>query len=169
MNLKNVYAIIACDPKGTMGKEGKLPWHCPEDLEHFSKTTRNHIIVMGYRTFLALPKSYFDQRIGIVFSRQKHAKSEHSNVIFIDSLEAFMALKDLPQDKDCYVIGGAEICKLFLQKNLIKEIILTQFNNLYEGDVFFPLFLIRTWHCQTIQQSDSFTIYRYFNPVEVIQ
>jgi dihydrofolate reductase len=167
MTLKKIYGIIACDPKGTMGKKGKLPWYCPEDLAHFSNTTHNNIIVMGHRTFLSLPKAYFDHRMGIVFTRQKHTTNENPNLLFIDSLESFIKLKHLPKAKDCYVIGGAEICKLFLQKNLIQQLLLTQFNKHYEGDVFFPLSLIRSWPYQIIQQSNAFTIYRYFNPVEM--
>ncbi len=161
MSFKKIYAIIACDPAGVMGKEGKLPWHCPEDLEHFSNITRNHVIVMGYLTFLSLPKSYFDQRIGIVFSRREHPTNENHNLIFINSLDSFMSLKHLPNEKDCYVIGGAQICRLFLEKNLIDELILTQFKKRYDGDVFFPLSFIHTWPCQKVQESDAFTIHRY--------
>lgn len=162
MHFKNIYAIIACDPNGTMGKEGKLPWHHPEDLDHFSKATRDHIIVMGYQTFLSLPKSYFDHRIGIVFSRQNHEMHEHSNPIFVTSLNDFMSLTFLPKEKKCYVIGGAQICQLFLKANLIQELILTKFKKFYDGDVFFPLSLICTWPCKKVQETDAFTIYHYF-------
>ncbi len=167
MYFENICAIMACDPTGIMGKEGKIPWYCPEDLEHFSKTTRHHIIVMGHRTFLSLPKSYFNERIGVVISREKQVNKEGSNVIFINSLNAFMSLNQLPKDKKCYLIGGAQICKFFFEKNLIKELLLTKFKHNYEGDIFFPLSHICTWPCQKVQESEVFTIYHYFNPVEV--
>lgn len=41
---------------GAIGKNNKLIWYLPEDLEFFKKNTINHTIVMGYNTFISLPK-----------------------------------------------------------------------------------------------------------------
>lgn len=146
-----------------MGKEGKLPWHCPEDLKHFAETTFDYPMIMGYRTFLSLPTRYLDNRDVIVFSRRKHPAIP--NVIFVSSLSEFLDLQH--EFGGMYVIGGAQIYTLFLQENLIEEFILTQMKEAYEGDTFFPLSLLEGWGNDKIKESDCFTIYRYFNPNRV--
>lgn len=153
-------AIAACDPRGVMGKSGKLPWHFPEDLQHFSNTTRGHVIVMGYRTFLTLPKSFYKERMAVVFTSEKRT-TDQENVVFVHSLDEFLGLRN---DKDVYVIGGAEIFTLFLEAHLIKEVILTEIKQDYDGDVYFPLSLISCWPREKIQENADFSIYRYLNP-----
>lgn len=163
MDFNKIYAIAACDPKGVLGKSGKLPWHCPDDLQHFSNTTCHHIIVMGFQTYSNIPKFYFKDRLGIVLSRQ-HREEGRNNVIFVNSLEEFLGLKCLSEDKDIYVIGGAQIYSLFLQANLIRKVILTELKQSYEGDTFFPFPLIHNWPRQKVQEHSLFCIYHYFNP-----
>lgn len=163
MDFNRIYAIAACDPKGVLGNSGKLPWHCPDDLQHFSNTTCNHIVVMGFRTYLNIPKFYFKERLGIVLSRQHHQESKN-DVIFVNSLEEFLGLKYLSEHKDIYVIGGAQIYSLFLQANLIRKVILTEIKQSYEGDTFFPLSLIQDWPRQRIQEHEFFCAYHYFYP-----
>ncbi len=164
MNVKRFYAIAACDPKGVLGKSGRLPWHYPEDLQHFAKTTCNHIIVMGFRSYLTFPKKYCKERLVIVFSRQHQMEfQKKSNVIIVNSLQDFLSLKCLSEGKDVYISGGAQIYTLFLQSNLIKELVLTELKQSYEGDVFLPLSLIRDWPRKKVQENKDFAIYHYLN------
>ncbi|MDR2540088.1 MAG: dihydrofolate reductase [Chlamydiales bacterium] len=161
MAFEKILGIAACDPKGVMGSKGKLPWHCPEDLKHFSETTLGSPMVMGYRTFLSLPARYFDQRMMIVFSHRKLLSDK--NLFFVSSLTEFLALE--MASKNLYVIGGAQIYQLFLQENLIEEFLLTRLKKAYEGDTFFPLFLLNGWASSKIQETDTFQILRYFRPL----
>ena len=43
--------IAAVARNGVIGRDGKLPWHLPEDLRHFRRTTTGGVVVMGRRTF----------------------------------------------------------------------------------------------------------------------
>ena len=162
MIYEKILAIAACDPKGIIGKNGKLPWHCPEDLQHFSATTHGCPMIMGYRTFLSLPAHYFETRTAIVFTHQKSLPTKNPHLIFVSSIDEFLALEG--SFKDLYVIGGAQIYNLFLQENLIEEFILTKLTNNYEGDTFLLLSLLNEWSSFKIQETDIFTIHRYFNP-----
>jgi dihydrofolate reductase len=166
MIFEKILGIAACDLKGVIGKNGKLPWHYPEDLKHFSDTTFGSPMIMGYSTFLSLPSHYFDERVTIVFTRQKRQFNQNLNIIFISSITEFLALER--SFKDLYVIGGAEIFNLFLKENLIEEFILTKLKNLYEGDSFFPLPLLNDWSHLKIRETSVFSIYRYFNPQETL-
>ena len=44
-------AVVAMDPNRLIGANGSLPWHLPEDLAFFKKTTLGHPILMGRATF----------------------------------------------------------------------------------------------------------------------
>jgi dihydrofolate reductase len=162
MIFKKILGIAACDSNGVMGKNGKLPWHYPEDLKHFADTTLGSSLIMGYRTFLSLPTRYFDSREMIVFSHRKFPPDKNPNLIFVSCISEFLALEGV--FRDLYVIGGAQIYTLFLRQNLIEEFILTRVKKIYEGDTFFPLLLLSGWSEFKIQETDSFTIHRYFNP-----
>jgi dihydrofolate reductase len=161
MPLQKIVGIAACDPKGVMGKEGNLPWHSPEELKHFSETILHHPIIMGSRTFLSLPDSYFDRRMAIVFTRQKPPIHQKSTLFFVSSLIAFFAL-ELPST-ELYLIGGAQMYTLFLKENLLSEFILTRFKDHYDGETFFPLSLLESWPTLKIQETNTFNIHRYFN------
>lgn len=43
--------IAAVGSNGVVGKDGGLPWHLPEDLRHFKRMTRGHVVVLGRRTW----------------------------------------------------------------------------------------------------------------------
>jgi dihydrofolate reductase len=46
--------IVAISGNGVIGKDGKLPWHYPEDLAFFKKQTMGHTVVMGRNSWLPL-------------------------------------------------------------------------------------------------------------------
>ena len=68
------------------------PWHLPEDLKHFSKTTigkGNNAIIMGRNTWESIGSKPLPKRHNIVISTTLD-KSEHGNVsIFNDPNDAF--------------------------------------------------------------------------------
>ncbi len=46
--------IVAYAKDRVIGKDGKIPWHLPSDLQHFKEITTGHTVVMGRKTFAAL-------------------------------------------------------------------------------------------------------------------
>lgn len=47
-----IKAILACDDKGGVSKDGTLPWpHNSRDLKWFKDNTAGHIVVMGSTTW----------------------------------------------------------------------------------------------------------------------
>ncbi len=45
--------VWAQDQAGTIGKNGKLPWHLPDDLHQFKQLTLGQLTVMGRTTYEA--------------------------------------------------------------------------------------------------------------------
>lgn len=60
--------IVACSKNGVIGRDGDLPWHLPEDLRHFMRSTRGCPVIMGRKTFDSLDKP-LPNRLNIVISR----------------------------------------------------------------------------------------------------
>ena len=162
MGNKKIVGLMACDPRGVIGNKGGLPWSYPEELEHFRKITFGQVMIMGHKTFESIPTATLKERFNIVFSRRSQKPSEPcENVIFVSSLDDFLALSPIPADKEIFMIGGAEIAKLFLTADLLSAFLLTKIHDVYEGDTIFPLRLLQDWSYEIIRKEKNFTIYKY--------
>lgn len=50
------HLIVAIDRKGAIGRNGDQLYYIKEDLRHFKTLTMGNTIIMGRKTFEALPK-----------------------------------------------------------------------------------------------------------------
>lgn len=48
-------AIVATSKNGIIGDNGKIPWHCPEDLRWFKEFTWGKRLIVGRKTWDSLP------------------------------------------------------------------------------------------------------------------
>ena len=69
--MNNLVLIGAIGRNNELGKDNKLIWYIPDDLKFFKENTINHTIVMGYNTFLSLPK---------LLEKRKHIVLTHKSV-----------------------------------------------------------------------------------------
>ena len=123
--------IVARDRQGGIGRDNALPWHLPEDLQHFKATTLGHPIVMGRRTFESIGRPLPGRR-NIVVSR--NAQWAHSGCERVDSLDAARAL--CSDVTELFVIGGAQLYASALP--LADRLLITEVEIDAQGDVFFP-------------------------------
>ena len=127
-----VSLIVATDDRGGIGRDGRMPWHLPEDLQRFKRITMGKPIVMGRKTWESIGRP-LPGRQNIVISRQ--AGLDTPGAMVVGSLpDALRAAGDVPE---VCVIGGAEIYRLALP--LAREIHLTRVHALVDADTFFPL------------------------------
>lgn len=160
MSAPQIIGIMACDPRGVIGSDNKLPWHYSKELEFFTKTIHGHVIIMGRKTFQHMPKSVLNNSFSIVFSRTlKYSNS--GNVIFLDSLKEFTKLLSVAKETRYYLIGGSEIAKLLLEANLVNQFLLTRINKYYDGDNFFPIELLKDFTPTVLLEDKDFVVYRY--------
>jgi len=128
--------IAAASQNNVIGFQNKLPWHIPEDLKFFHHQTKNHVIVMGRKTFESLRKP-LAHRIHMVITRNPNFKLKDENCFVFPSLD--LALKEAQkksQKKEIFITGGGEIYKLSLP--LVHRIYLTRIHQKYKGDAFYP-------------------------------
>ena len=52
MSSTRLCLIAAVARNGVIGRADALPWHLPEDLQHFRRTTAGAPVIMGRRTCL---------------------------------------------------------------------------------------------------------------------
>src|SRR5690348_13067978 len=64
--------IYARSRNGVIGKDGKMPWHLPEDLAHLKKVTMGCPVIMGRKTWESIPPKFrpLPGRKNIVVTRQ---------------------------------------------------------------------------------------------------
>ena len=91
---------------GVIGADGVMPWHLPEDLAHFRRTTAGAPVLMGRTTWESLPERFrpLPGRANIVVSRQIGYPAP--GALVVDSIEAGRAAAGPGRT---WVMGGAQI------------------------------------------------------------
>jgi dihydrofolate reductase len=125
-----LFLIYARASNGTIGRDGKLPWHIPADLKRFKALTMSKPMIMGRKTFESFHNPLPGRR-HIVLTRDAAWRAEGAQVAH--SAEAALALAG---NGDVAVIGGAEVNALFLP--LARRVELTEVRAAFEGDTFMP-------------------------------
>ncbi len=131
-----VHLIFARAANGVIGKEGRLPWHLPEDLAHFKRTTSGHPVIMGRKTWDSLPPRFrpLPGRLNVVVTRQAGWQAEGA----LRAASLPEALAQCPADADVWVIGGAQIYREALPLAATAEV--TEIEAEFEGDAHAPRF-----------------------------
>lgn len=123
--------VAAMAANRVIGKDNKMPWHLPADLQHFKAVTLGKPVVMGRKTFDSIGRVLPGRR-NIVISRQ--TVTDPRGAEWVNSLpQAFELLHDQPE---VMVIGGAEIYRQCLP--LAQRLYLTEISLQTEGDACFP-------------------------------
>ena len=128
--------IFARARNGVIGRDNTLPWHLPEDLVHFKKTTLGQPVIMGRKTWESLPPKFrpLPGRTNIVITRQVDWQADGARVAHsIDEALALCAATD-----EVWVIGGAEVYAQSMQQ--ATRAVVTEIDADYEGDAFAPTF-----------------------------
>lgn len=129
----------AMDNNRVIGKNNQLPWHLPEDLKFFKRTTIGHSIAMGRKTWDSIGRP-LPGRENIVITRNSEFTCEGCTVL--NSIEDLLEYSQQKND-EIFVIGGAEIFKLILPS--ADKLYLTRIYDEFEGDTFFPVLNMEEW------------------------
>ncbi|MBL9132541.1 MAG: dihydrofolate reductase [Verrucomicrobiaceae bacterium] len=152
-------AIVAMSQNRVIGREGKLPWHYPEDLKFFKKTTLGHPILMGRATFDSIGKP-LPGRQNIVLSR---TMAPREGVTVISDVAELASV--CPVDATVFVIGGAQVFAELLPR--CDGLYLTRVTKDYEGDVYLPPFESLFTLKEIIAQNDDLE-FQYYERLGVV-
>ncbi|TXR55792.1 dihydrofolate reductase [Quadrisphaera setariae] len=132
-----VGAVWAQDRSGVIGADGDVPWDVPEDLKHFSRTTRGHGVVMGRATWDSLPERWrpLPGRRCVVLTRDPSwsAPGAVTATTLAEALEA-AAQPGEGADGEVWVIGGAQVYALALAEGALDVLAITEVDLDVEGD-----------------------------------
>jgi dihydrofolate reductase len=123
-----------------IGKNGTMPWHLPEDLAHFKRTTLGAPVIMGRKTWDSIPLRFrpLPGRMNVVISRDasQQEASNKNGIWHASSLENALSICEQTKCPEVWVIGGAQIYALALP--LAHKLVITEIDANIEGDAFAP-------------------------------
>lgn len=132
--------IVAIAKNNVIGKDNGLIWHLPDDLKRFKQITSGKTIIMGRKTF---------ESLGRVLPNRKHIVLCKSGKLDVDD-ERVEIIKDVSEldkyindDEEHFVIGGASIYKLLMDK--VIKMYITRINEEFDGDTYFPQIDENVW------------------------
>lgn len=136
--------IVAQSVNRVIGRENKMPWHLPEDLQYFKRVTMGNAIVMGRKTFESIGRP-LPGRTNIVVTRNADYQAAGVEVVH-DLATALSRAEDLALingNEELLVIGGSELYHQALPA--AERLYLTQVHAEVEGDAFFPALDMHEW------------------------
>ena len=143
-----ITCIAAMNKYGTIGLDGSMPWHAPEDLKAFKNYTMGKTLIMGRKTFEGLPKKLVGRNI-LKVSRNKTDDST------ITDFETYLK-EHVDINEEIVVAGGGEIYKMALP--YAKRLVLSYIhNNDVKGDTFFPDFNVSEFNIVKRTEYKTFT------------
>ena len=135
-----ITVIAAIATNNALGKDNDLIWHLPADLKRFKKVTTGHYIIMGRNTYESIGKP-LPNRTTIIITRNKNYFKE--GCLIANSLE--QAIEMSKEEANVFIIGGAQIYKETIAKDLAQQLDITMVHKDFEADVYFPEIDFKIW------------------------
>lgn len=133
-----ISAIAAVAENGVIGNKGQLPWHLPDDMKFFQRTTINHHVITGRKNYESIPERFrpLRDRVNIVVTRTADYRAP--GAIVCGSLEAAIDIARATDQNEAFLIGGGVLYKEAFEKGLVQRLYLTTVHARPKGDVKFP-------------------------------
>lgn len=149
-----VIIIAAVAKNGVIGKNNKLPWDIPEELQHFRSITAGSTVLMGRKTFESVGRP-LPNRKNIIITR---SALSIPGVTVCASVEEGLE-KAKAYNKDVFIIGGANIYEQTIP--LADKLYISHIKKEYEGDTYFPEFDRAEWEVEKKKEYSEFTFVVY--------
>jgi dihydrofolate reductase/diadenosine tetraphosphate (Ap4A) HIT family hydrolase len=154
--------IVAADEHDTIGRDGALPWHLPEDLKRFKRLTVGHVVIAGRLThdsIVARLGRPLPDRTTIVVTRQTSLPAVEGVVYVPDLATALERALALAGDGEVFVIGGAQIYEAALP--LVQTIHLTRVHGRFDGDTALPAGWLAPFELADSEDHDGYAFQTY--------
>lgn len=156
--------IVAMTADRVIGKDGRLPWHVPEDLKFFKRTTQGHAVIMGRKTYESMGRP-LPRRRNIIISRQTNYQPttveprtpsddpalavlfspddavarkipDQTCLDVVHSVDEAVELCRRRSEENAFIIGGGRLYATTIDR--ADELFITAIEGDYPGDTFFP-------------------------------
>lgn len=130
--------LVAMTERRVIGREGRIPWHIPEELRLFRELTVGQTVVMGRRTFESIGRPLPDRR-NIVLSS---TLPPTPGIVVCSTLRKALA-EGAAYGRKIFIIGGRQV---YAEALPIADLLrISWIEGDYPGDVFFPPFDLGEW------------------------
>ena len=138
-----------------IGRQGRLPWHLPEELQFFRALTWGHSLIMGRETFAAIGRPLPGRR-NVVLST---TLAEQPGIVVCRGLGDALLQAKTGMEK-VFFIGGAQVFRQALP--LVETLHISWIRGDFPGDTVFPSVDPRTWQVSTASEHPGFrhVVYR---------
>ena len=158
----SVFAILAMDEKGGIGKDSTLPWpHNSDDLKWFKEKTIGKTVIMGSNTWNdpIMPKPLIGRNTVVMTSKPYSLESGWDHTMAGSPIDVLADLVVGGYD-DIAIIGGANILNQFI--DLCDEIYITNIVGEYNCDTFIDVNKLKDFpNTENIKRdSISITVYK---------
>lgn len=139
--------IWAMAENGVIGKNNRLPWRLPNDMQFFMATTMAKPVIMGRKTFESMKAPLPGRTNIVVTGNADYAKGVAAGVVVADSFASAVAIGNECCQRDrldeVMVAGGNAIYASGLE--LASRLYVTTVHAQVEGDTQFPELNWSTW------------------------
>jgi len=144
-------AIAAMSLNRAIGIEGQIPWHLPEDLKFFKRTTLGHVILMGRKTYDSIGKP--------LPGRESWVVTRGADIPGVRVIRDLAEVAPPSDGREIFLIGGAQLYEALLPQ--CSELYLTLVKREVAGDAFFPAFEDEFELAEVLQESEEMEMRRY--------
>jgi dihydrofolate reductase len=122
--------IVCVDNQGGIGCENDLLFNIKEDMKFFKEMTIGHKVVMGYNTWLSLPKKPLPNRDNFILY---DGDEEIEGATVLRNIEEVFELGKI---YDIFIIGGAMVYNSIIHSGMLDEAYVTVVFEDGNADVF---------------------------------
>ena len=126
--------IVCVDNNGGIGRENELLFNIKDDMKFFKETTTGQKVVMGYNTWLSLPKKPLPNRENYVLYNGE------DNIEGAEVLRNLDDLVELGRTGVVFVIGGGMVYNDVIAAGIVDEAYITIVNTVTNADVFVDMY-----------------------------
>lgn len=148
----HIYLIAAMSENHVIGIHNRLPWHLPDEWEHFRKITDGKPFVMGRKSYEA-PDALHSTYLNVVLS--SHKKPGYP--IYASSIQE--ALDILAEEKEIFILGGETVFRQTI--HLADKLYLTVVHAHIEGDAVFPSVSSEEWEIESSEYHPADEAHQY--------
>jgi len=163
---RELVGIVAVAENGVIGRDGDMPWHIPEDLQHFRETTTGHPVIMGRVTYEGILETLGEPLPGrtTVVLTSRELETPENAVVARDLESALERAERAAHERHdgtdrIFVAGGATVYEQFLPA--LDRLIVTEVHDDPEGDTSFPEWDRSEWEVVARDDRDGFAFLEY--------
>lgn len=160
--------IFACDEEGGIGKDGKMPWHFPGDLQQFKDQTMGLPMIMGRKTWESFDGRILPGRPHIIITSNPEVIPDGEQTHWAIDLESALKIAEELCEQSgkewAWVIGGVRLIQDALPR--ASKVRVTHIQDVFDCDAkvhpsFFHHIMVNRLEWKNVAEHERYTVNEY--------